>query len=291
MRRERLIGWLCAGLLLVIWVGFHLMSRLTASQALTPWDVAALRYGGSFVAVLPLLAWRGLPRIALARLPVLLVSAGFGFPLMAYAGYQLAPAAHGAVVMAAGLPVAVALLGLAFGQTRIGPQQALSLAVVVGGSLLLGAATSGVYAGAWRGDLLFLGGAVSWSVYTVLVQRWRLQALDVTLLVGLGAAPLYLPVWWLALPSAMAEAPWRVVLTQGLFHGLGASVIAMLLYTRAVAAIGPGPTTMVGAVVPALAALIAWPLLGEALPPLGLVAVLLVSAGMLLGVLRPTRSR
>ncbi|MBC4017521.1 hypothetical protein H7965_19620 [Siccirubricoccus deserti] len=189
MRRERLVGWLCAGLLLVIWVGFHLMSRLTASQALTPWDVAALRYGGSFVAVLPLLAWRGLPRIAPARLPVLLVSAGFGFPLMA------------------------------------------------------------------------------------------------------GAAPLYLPVWWLALPSAMAEAPWRVVLIQGLFHGLGASVIAMLLCTRAVAAIGPGPTTMVGAVVPALAALIAWPLLGEALPPLGLVAVLLVSAGMLLGVLWPARSR
>jgi drug/metabolite transporter (DMT)-like permease len=81
------------------------------------------------------------------------------------------------------------------------------------------------------------------------------------------------------------------VLTQGLFHGLGASVIAMLLYTRAVAAIGPGPTTMVGAVVPALAALMAWPLLGEALPPLGLVAVLLVSAGMLLGVLQPARSR
>ena len=41
---------------------------------------------------------------------------------------------------------------------------------------------------------------------------------------------------------------------------------------------------MVGAVVPALSALAAWPLLGEALPPLGLLAVLLVSAGMVLGV-------
>jgi drug/metabolite transporter (DMT)-like permease len=262
------------------------MSRLTASQALTPWDVAALRYGGSFLAVLPLVAWRGLPRFAPARLPVVLGCAGFGFPLFAYAGYQLAPAAHGAVVMAAGLPVAVALVGLAMRQSHIGRWQGLSLAVVVGGSLLLGAATSGVYAEAWRGDLLFVAGAVSWSIYTVLVQRWRLQAMDATLLIGLGAAPLYLPVWWLALPSRIAEAPWQVVATQGVFHGLGASVIAMLLYTRAVAAIGPGPTTMVGAVVPGLAALIAWPLLGEALPPLGLLAVALVSAGMLIGVLK-----
>jgi hypothetical protein len=31
----------------------------------------------------------------------------------------------------------------------------------------------------------------------------------------------------------------------------------------------------------------AWPLLGEALPPLGLLAVLLVSAGMALGVAAP----
>ena len=48
--------------------------------------------------------------------------------------------------------------------------------------------------------------------------------------------------------------------------------------------IGPGPTTMIGAAVPVLSALAAWPLLGEALPPLGLLAVLLVSAGMVLGV-------
>ena len=54
--------------------------------------------------------------------------------------------------------------------------------------------------------------------------------------------------------------------------------------TTAVTLIGPGPTTMIGAVVPALSALAAWPLLGEALPPLGLLAVLLVSGGMVLGV-------
>jgi len=265
------------------------MSRLTARQGLTAWDVAALRYAGSFLAVLPLLAWRGAPRVAPRRVPAVVGFAGLGFPVLAYAGYQFAPAAHGAVIMAAGLPVLAALFGMALGLGRIGPWRAASLAIVVAGCVLLGAATSGVYAGAWRGDALFLIAACSWSLYTVLVQRWRLPAIDATIVIGLGTAPIYLPVWWLFLPSGMASVPWSVILAQGLFHGVWAGTIAGILYTQAVASIGPGPTTMVGAVVPAIAAMVAWPLLGEVLPPLGIGAVLVVSAGMLLGVLRPDR--
>ena len=81
------------------------MSRFTTRQSLTSWDVAALRYAGSFVCVLPLLAWRGLPRIPPPQVAAVLVFAGLGFPILAYLGYRFAPAAHGATVMAAGLPV------------------------------------------------------------------------------------------------------------------------------------------------------------------------------------------
>lgn len=270
------------------------MSRLTATQGLTAWDVAALRFGGAFLTVLPIALWRGRPRIAAGRIPAVLAFAGFGFPILAYAGYQFAPAAHGATVMAAGLPVATLLLGAALGQERIGRRRAASLTVVVAGSLMLaawggGAAVAGP--GAWRGDLLFLAAVCSWAVYTVLVQRWRLAALDATLAIGLLAAPLYLPLWWWALPSTISAAPPAVVLTQLVFHGAGAVVVAGLLYTRSVTAIGPGPTTLIGAVVPGLAALIAWPLLGEALSPPGILAVALVSAGMAIGVLAPSPRR
>ena len=272
-------------LLLFVWVGFHLVSRSSTAQAMTAWDVAALRFAGAFLTVLPIALWRGLPRIAPPRALAVLAFAGFGFPLGAFAGYQLAPAAHGATVMAAGLPVGTALLGLAFGLARVDGRRVLSLCVVVAGSLLLAAATAGgAWEGAWKGDLLFLCAVLSWSVYTVLVQRWRLPALDAMLAIGLAAAPLYLPVWWLFLPSTIGQAAPAAMAFQAVFQGAFAAVLAGLLYTTAVTLIGPGPTTMVGAVVPALSALAAWPLLGEALPPLGLLAVLLVSAGMVLGV-------
>ncbi len=275
-------------LLLFVWVGFHLVSRFSTAQAMTAWDVAALRFVGAFLTVLPVALWRGPPRIAPERALAVLVFAGFGFPLGAFAGYQLAPAAHGATVMAAGLPVGTALLGLAFGLARVDGRRALSLCVVAAGSALLAAATAGgAWEGAWKGDQLFLCAVLSWSVFTVLVQRWRLPALDAMLAIGLAAAPVYLPVWWLALPSTIGQATPAAMAFQAVFQGAFAAVLAGLLYTKAVTLIGPGPTTMVGAVVPALSALAAWPLLGEALPPLGLLAVLLVSAGMVLGVAGP----
>lgn len=282
--RERLVGWLCAGLLLIVWTGFHLVSRFIVRDGLTPWDVAMLRYAGAFLCVLPLVAWRGLPRIAPRRVPVVLVFAGFGFPLGAYAGYQLAPAAHGATVMAAGLPTVTALLAAAVGMGRITARRLAGLGIITAGSVLLAWTSSGAWEGAWRGDLLFLAAVAGWSVYTLLVQRWALPALDTTIALGLAAAPVFLPVWFFLLPSGMAGASWTVILAQAAFHGAGASVIAGILYTRSVAALGPAATTMIGAAVPALVAITAWPLLGEVLSPVAILAVLLVSGGMLVGI-------
>lgn len=281
--RERRIGWICAVLLLAVWASFHLVSRFVVRDTLTSWDVAALRYGGAFLCVLPIVTLRGLPRIAPRRLPPVVLSAGFGFPLLAYAGYHLAPAAHGATVMAAGLPAVTALLGMLAGMSRIGRRQALGLGLIVLGSLALAALSGGDWSGAWRGDLLFLAAVSSWAVYTLLVQRWRLPALDTTVAIGLAAAPVYLPIWWLFLPSGMSGASWGAILGQAAFQGVAAAVLAGILYTRSVAALGPAVTTMIGAAVPGLVALAAWPLLGEALGLPALLAILLVSGGMLLG--------
>lgn len=290
----RPLGWLCAGLLLLIWVSFHLVSRLGLRAALTPWDIAALRYVGALptgLVLLGVLAARrpgglaaALPKLPPVKLATILALAAFGFPLFAYAGYRLAPAAHGATVMAAGLPVAAALLGAALGQSRIGGSRAASLGLVVAGSVLLGFATSGVWEGAWRGDLLFLCAVVCWAGFTVLVQRWRLAALETTLVIALGGAPLFLPLWWLALPSTLPTATTAAIAFQAIFQGALAAVGAGFLYTQCVRLLGPAATTMVGAAVPGLAALIAWPLLGEALPPLGFVAIGLVSVGMVTGI-------
>ena len=283
-RRERRVGLLCALGALCVWTCFPLVSRFSTRSALTPWDVAALRYAGAFLTVLPLVAHFGWPRLPFGRAAAVVLTSGFGYPLLAYAAFGFAPASHAGVLLAGTLPFLGAALGAALGTERWTRGRLFSLAVAALGMALLGADTLGAHPGAWRGDLLFLAAALCWAVYTLLVRRWRVEALQAVLAVALYAAPVFLPVWWLLLPSGLAEAGWRPALWQFAFQGVVAVVVAGFLFTRAVNALGGPTTTTVTALVPALAALAAWPLLDEPLGPAGLAGVALVSAGMLAGV-------
>ncbi len=282
--QERRIGLFCALGALAVWACFPLVSRHSTRSSLTPWDVAALRYAGAFVTVLPLVARFGWPGLPPARAAALVATAAFGYPLLAYVGFGFAPASHAGVLLAGALPFLGAALGAALGTERWTRWRALSLVMAAVGMALLGADTMGAYPGAWRGDLLFLAATACWAVYTLLVRRWRVAALRAVLAVALYAAPLFLPVWWLLLPSGLAEAGWRVAAWQFFFQGSVAVVVAGFLFTRAVNALGAATTTAVTALVPALAALAAWPLLDEPLGLAGLAGVALVSAGMLAGV-------
>lgn len=282
--RETLRGFGAAVALLGIWTGFLVFSRLSAQQAIPPWDLAALRFAGAFVVALPFAIAYGLPRMPLHRMAALAATASLGFPLFAFAGFAHAPTSHGGVLMPGMLPFWTAALAALLLHDPWTRQRLLSLAVVACGIGLLAADTFGAHPGAWRGDLLFLCASFSWSVFTILLRVWRVPAVPATLLISLAPAVLYLPVWALFLRSDLTAFPLGTLGFHMAFQGTLATVLSGLLFTRAVIAIGAARTTAVTALTPALGALAAWPLLGEPLGAAGLVGVGLVSAGMILGV-------
>lgn len=285
--RETRIGYLCAVSVMFVWVGFLLSSRLGAKQDLTGWDIAALRFAGAFLAALPLLAIFGFPRIPPRRMLVVVATAGLGFPILAYQGFTLAPAAHGGVMLPGTLPFLTAGLGAVLLGELWTRRRVVSLVVVACGIGLLAGDTFGDHPGAWRGDLLFLAGSSCWAIYTTVVRLWGIAALQATLAAAFWAAPLYLPVWWLLLPSNVGGVPAGVVLYQLVFQGVFAVIVAGFLFTRAVTALGAPRTTTITALVPGMAALLAWPLLGEPLGIAGLAGVGLVTAGMVIAVIAP----
>lgn len=281
---QRRIGFACAFGVLFVWAGFLLSSRLAGTQAFTPWDVALLRYAGGFATVLPIVAFRGLPKVKLLPALALTATAGFGFPILAYIGFRYAPAAHGAVMLPGLLPFVSALLfTLAFGE-RWSMARVLSLLGVAAGIGLLASDTFQDHPGAWRGDLLFLGGVTFWAVYMLLVRRFQVGALDATFAIGLLALPIYLPFWWFLAPSNLAAVPWGQIAYQTVFQGCFALVLAGFLFTRALNALGAATLTTITALTPAMAALGAWPLLGEPLGWAGIAGVLLVALSMALAV-------
>jgi drug/metabolite transporter (DMT)-like permease len=282
--RETRVGLTCAFSVLFIWAGFILVSRFSAKGLLTPWDMAALRYTGAFLTAIPILVRRGRPRLRAGQAAAIVATAGLGFPLLAFAGFQFTPASHGGVMLPGMLPLQIAvLLWLVHGE-RWRLSRVASLGLVVSGVVLLARDTFGAHPGAWWGDVLLFSGSFSWAIYTLIVRRWGIPALEATLAIALYTAPVYLPFWFFLCPSRIQTAPIGEMLFQAAFQGVLAVVVAGFLFTRALTALGPVVLTAITAVVPALTALAAWPLLGEPLGAAGLAGVALVTAAMLTGV-------
>lgn len=291
-RRELLVGLACAAVVVAVWTAFLLVSRAGAVGTLLPYDMAALRFGVAAVVMAPVLVRHGLAGLSLRQALLLVASAGLGFPLLAYAAFALAPAAHAGVMMTGTLPLWTALLAALVLREPLGGLRLASLALIVLGVAALAASLGQGAPGTWRGDLLFAAGSMCWAVYTIAARAWRLPPVTATAIVAVGAAALYLPVYAVALPKGLTATSWGEIALQGLFQGVFAVIVSLLAFTRAVAALGAGPTTMIAALVPGLAAVLAVPLLDEPLGGWAVSGLALVSVGMagsVLALIRPRR--
>lgn len=269
------------------------MSRLARVSAVTPYDLAAMRFATAALLLLPFAGKLGLFRLPPLRGIAFAATAGIGFTVLAFIGLGWAPAAHGSVLMPGTLPLWTAILAWLFLREHPSPFRLGMLAAILTGIGIILWASLGVGAvpGAWRGDILFLLAAFAWGIFTVLARRWNVEPMLATCAIAVYSALLYLPVYLLFLPKGLSETPLDVLILHGAFQGTIPAILTMFLFTRAVAAIGAGTTTMITAAVPGAVAIAAWPLLGEPLElAVGLGAVV-VTAGMLGTVLDTARGR
>lgn len=303
-RRTLWIGAACALAVLTIWTSFILIARSSARHALTPFDIAFLRFRFSGLVALPIAAlrWRALRAglggaVAWQRGATLALVAGIGYCGLAYSGFFFAPAAHAAVLLPGSLPLWTSLLALGLLGERLTATRVAGLSLIVIGDLLVGGSSLlQAFGGGstWKGDLLFLGASMSWALYGVLCRRWRVGAVDATLAIALGCLCSYVPVFAVAAgsgwaPSGLAVAPWREIAFQAVYQGGFSMLVAGFAFTQVVAIFGPVRSTMMTALVPALAALSAVPLLDEALSPAALGGLVCVTVGLLFGLRQARR--
>lgn len=278
-------GWLAAVAAVTIWTGFILVTRYSERGTLLPTDLAALRFFGAGIVMLPWLWWRRKHLPAWPRMLALALCGGLGYAAFAYHAFSFAPAAHAAVLLPGTMPFLVAIAALLVIGERPSIMRGVGLAVIAGGVLCI--AADGLFAavrapGVWIGDLLFLAAAASWSLFTVLLRRWQIAPWDAVAITACVSALLYLPVYSLLVPSALALAPWSEIALQGIYQGFLAVIVAMVLFARAVAGIGPTRMGVMMALVPAAGALAAVPVLDEPLTVLAVLGVLLASVGAII---------
>lgn len=263
---------------LCLWTGFILVSRYGGAGAMTPWDIIAVRYA---VAGATLLAWwrmRGPLGLTDPRTLALAAIGGLGYALFAFNGFARAPAAHAGILLPGTMPFLAALwawlLGGGIPDRRSWPGYA---AIAAGVGCL--AANLAACPGSWAGDACFVAASVLWTLYAALLRRWNRDPLATTTAISVITALAYLPVWWLLLPSRLDQASPGAIALQAGYQGVLAAVVQMLLFATAIARIGPRRMGALMALVPAAAALLAVPLLGEPLTLPVILALALVGAG------------
>jgi drug/metabolite transporter (DMT)-like permease len=186
------------------------------------------------------------------------------FPYLYTLGLSYTGAANGALVVAA-TPITVALIGAAAGVDRLTRAGWFGAGLSIGGLALvvlqdLGPANL-------TGDLIMVATMVSWSLYTVgmkpLMRRGESLVLTAysslwgVALLTLVGFPALARVEWSAVPAGSLAA---VVYAGGVATGLG-----YILWNRTVRIAGPARTSIYVNLIPVVAALGAYALLGEPL--------------------------
>jgi len=294
-RREWLIGFACAFATLLIWSGFILLSRLGVRSTMAPPDLVALRFAVAGTVMLPWLLRHGLGGLGWARILVLSFLAGPCFALAAFYGFVNTSAAHGAALMPGTLPLwTVILAALVIGERINTTKIAGVVLTILGIAAISGPDFRDADTGALAGDLLFPAASLSWAIYTVLARRWGVSPLQSAALVFVFGAAMWLPIYLAIWGPRVLTAPPMDLLVQGVYQGLIATIASIVLYMRAVRALGAGPTTLVTAAVPGVVTLAAIPLLGEWPTLLTTSGIVLVSAGVVVtvaGVVQRTGNR
>jgi drug/metabolite transporter (DMT)-like permease len=277
-------GLLAALVVVLCWSGFNIVSRLGSKGVLTPFDIAALRYGVSGVIALPYFMARVPPR-DWPRYLVLALFGGLGYGLLVYSGFAFAPTAHAGVFVNGGIPFWTIVIVALMSGFRLARHIVMALLLSSAGLLLIGyeSLVAPDAGSRWIGDILFLLAALSWAVFGLLMRRWMVRPQLAISGVATFSLLIYMPVYLLWLPKAISASPAAEIALQGVYQGLVAALLAGGMYSYANQKIGSCQASMMLALVPGVSAIGAFFILGEALSLHVVLGIVVVSIGAILG--------
>ncbi len=281
--REEVLGLLAGVGVLILFSGMLVVSRYGATNSLTVFDMAALRFGVAGLFTAPLLLRMRIPRVSLRQAIILGCCSGAVFTLFLFGGMSYAPVAHGGIVVNGSMPVFAALIAWVIFGERLGGWRIAGIVLIVAGVAATGwDALAFGEPGQWRGHLLFIGAAACNATFLTAVRGWRIGALESLITVNGMNVLFYLPLWYFVLPSNIANAPWQEIALQAVYQGIVAAFFASILIAFAARTLGGTRQAAIMSGAPALALLLAIPTLGEIPSPIAIAGVVIVTTGILI---------
>jgi drug/metabolite transporter (DMT)-like permease len=202
---------------------------------------------------------------------------------VAAAGLRFAPAYDQGALNPGCMPLFVAVIAaIVLGEKPSGARK-FGLALILSGALIIIV----WHDSAWSisrsfGDALFLVASFLTACFTVIMRQAKLDPIHAAALVSTGSLVIYAPIYLALRGFHVAAVPLADLTTQVVFQGIVVTIISLVFYGRAVVILGASGGSAFGALVPALSAVLAIPLLGEWPTASGWVGIVLISAGVYL---------
>ncbi|TGD43737.1 DMT family transporter [Pseudotabrizicola sediminis] len=277
--------WLIAApaVFLVLWSAGFAIAKLGLGHA-EPMTILALRYCLVLLVLLPFVVFMRPPMPATARSWLDVAVVGFLIQVsyfgLCYLAFKSGVSAAGVAIVVCLQPILVALIAPRFVGEVVSRRAWIGLGLGLAGALVVILARAQVQAENPWGLLLAVGGLFGITAGTLYEKRFGISLHPVTsnlIQYAVGAA-FTLPV---ALLTESQDISWDAEFIAVMAYlVIGNSLLAMSLL---LAMIRVGEVSRVSALfylVPAMSALFAWPLLGEAMPPMAWAGMALAGAGV-----------
>jgi drug/metabolite transporter (DMT)-like permease len=266
------------------WSGSWTFGKLGVT-AVPPMELSAVRFAIAGVLML-LIARATKAPLGLQRWPLLMLAAFLGIFLynaFVFFGLTISPASDGALIVPTINPVLTVVFATLIGERLTWNKIAGLGLATVGAVLVIAAATGLTFTGQrLTADLLYLGGAASWSAYATLgaITTRHGSPLGVTAVACLAGAAMLFPLGFLE--KGYADVPsWPLLAWLDIAYlVVFATIVGFVVFYWAVRRFGAGTASMISYLVPLFALVQAVTILGE--PPvwLEIVGAMVILAGV-----------
>jgi drug/metabolite transporter (DMT)-like permease len=281
---SRAAGYLAIISAVTIWGAWVALTRYAVIGSLTPASVTLLRVGIPVIILAPVLFRIGVwPKGKTVPFLFCILGAGAPFLLIIGNGMRYAPTADVGPLVPGTMPLIVALLSVVIFKEKLGWARAIGFALCLAGVLTIAGRSILTASGDTSfGHLLLVTAAFCWACYTVAFRHVGVTAIEMAALVSFWSALAMLPFGIPPLIDAFNKGAYNDLIVQAIIQGLGSGLVALVLYNIGIARLGASRAAAFVALVPALATLIAIPLLKEIPDAASIFGVVTTGLGVLL---------
>jgi len=281
-----LLGILCGLGAASIWGGMYVVSKVVL-DIIPPFSLVSLRLLLGALTLAIVLVIRGFPTLTRRQIWQILGVGfvGYGISLsLQFLGTKLSSAANGSLVTSA-TPAFVLIFAWLLLKEKITARRLLALLLATSGVVaVIDPRSAQLNPDLFAGNLLLLGAALTWALYSVLVRKVT-QALDVlpfSLIAFLGGLPVALPAGaWELKTIGIGEISLGVI-GGVLFLGIISTALAMVLWNSAFILVDANLASLTFFAQPVVGTLLGWLFLGEKITTLFLVGGILIGAGLII---------